>query len=324
MTLRSEHLSKEAELTARNDAAQQEASLVQAEQKKLAEELALLSGQFDFFTQNVAEYEAKQKRSDEIKTELEGVKSDVVELKSKMANNVSKDLEESSLALKEVEKSYDEANEVYDVIMSEKDEKEKARDEAIKAAEVRMANAMKEKEILAGKIAKYQEETANLVEQSEDVDSNAKARIVALTKALKTREEQLEEKRAASDKLKEEIATTLAAKTAKVNQMKESTSKFEAASSAEVDRLAVLKKERIESRVEHVEKRRSDLNLIEDCQRADVNNIRKKLGMFQKFNKIKTSIEESEIVLENGTDSFVMPNIDEIEFGYDIDDDDDL
>ncbi|KAK1738893.1 hypothetical protein QTG54_010209 [Skeletonema marinoi] len=324
MTLRSEHLSKEAELTARNDAAQQEASLVQAEQKKLAEELALLSGQFDFFTQNVAEYEAKQKRSDEIKTEMEGVKSDVVELKSKMANHVSKDLEESSLALKEVEKSYDEANEVYDVIMSEKDEKEKARDEAIKAAEARMANAMKEKEILAGKIAKYQEETANLVEQSEDVDSNAKARIVALTKALKTREEQLEEKRAASDKLKEEIATTLAAKTAKVNEMRESTSKFEAASSAEVDRLAVLKKERIESRVEHVEKRRSDLNLIEDCQRADVNNIRKKLGMFQKFNKIKSSIEESEIVLENGVDRFVMPNIDEIDVGYDIDDDDDL
>ena len=324
MTLRSEHLSKEAELTARNDAAQQEASLVQAEQKKLAEELALLSGQFDFFTQNVAEYEAKQKRSDEIKTEMEGVKSDVVELKSKMANNVSKDLEESSLALKEVGKSYDEANEVYDVIMSEKDEKEKARDEAIKAAEARMANAMKEKEILAGKIAKYQEETANLVEQSEDVDSNAKARIVALTKALKTREEQLEEKRAASDKLKEEIATTLAAKTAKVNEMRESTSKFEAASSAEVDRLAVLKKERIESRVEHVEKRRSDLNLIEDCQRADVNNIRKKLGMFQKFNKIKSSIEESEIVLENGVDRCVMPNIDEIDVGYDIDDDDDL
>ena len=115
---------------------------------------------------------------------------------------------------------------------------------------------------------------------------------------------------------------TIAAKAAKLKEMRESTSNFEAASSAEVDRLAVLKKERIESRVEHVEKRRSDLNLIEDCQRADVNNIRKKLGMFQESNKIKTSIQESKIVLENGIDKFVMPNIDEIDFGYDIEEDD--
>eukprot|EP00573_Skeletonema_grethae_P009081 CAMPEP_0201696758 /NCGR_PEP_ID=MMETSP0578-20130828/8314_1 /ASSEMBLY_ACC=CAM_ASM_000663 /TAXON_ID=267565 /ORGANISM="Skeletonema grethea, Strain CCMP 1804" /LENGTH=583 /DNA_ID=CAMNT_0048182787 /DNA_START=48 /DNA_END=1799 /DNA_ORIENTATION=+ len=315
MTLRSEHLSKEAELTARNDAAQQEMSLVQAEQKKLAEELALLSGQLDFFTQNVAEYEAKQKRSDEIKAEMEGVKSDIVELISKQAI-VTKNLEDSSSELKIVEKSYDGAKEAYDTIMSEKDGKEKERGEATKTAEARRADAMKGKEILAGKIAKFQEETANQEGQGKDALSGAEARLVALSKTLKTREEQLEKKRAASDKLKEESASTLAAKAAQEKEMREMTSKFEAASKAEIDRLAVLKKERIESRVEHVEKRRSDLNLIEDCQRADIKNIRKKLGVLEEVNKIKDSIKESEIVLDkNGNDSFVMPNVNEIDFG---------
>lgn len=249
MTLRSEHLSKEAELTARNDAAQQEVSRVQAEQKKLAEELALLSGQLDFFTQNVAEYETKQKLSGEIKAEMEGVKSDIVELITKKAN-VVRSLEESSSELKEVEKAYDGAKEAYDTIMSEKDEKEKERGEATKNAEARRATAMKEKEILAGKIAKFQEETANQEGQGKDALSGAEARLVVLSKTLKTREEQLEKKRAASDKLKEEIASTLAAKTAQEKEMREMTSKFEAASKAEIDRLAVLKKERIESRVD--------------------------------------------------------------------------
>ena len=315
MTLRSEHLSKEAELTARNDAAQQQVSLVQAEQKKLAEELALLSGQLDFFTQNVSEYEAKQKRTDEIKAEMEGVKSDIVELISKKEIAV-KDFEESSSERKEVEKSYDEAKLAYDTIMTEKKEKEKAKDAAIKEAEARKAIAMKEKENLAGKIAKCQEETADQEGQGKDALSGSEAKLAALSKTLKTREEQLEKKRAASNKLKEESASTLAAKTAQAEEMREMTSKFEAASKAEIDRLAVLKKERIESRVEHVEKRRSDLNLIEDCQRADIKNIRKKLGVLEEVNKIKDLIKESEIVLDkNGNDRFLQPNVHEIDFG---------
>jgi len=207
--------------------------------------------------------------------------------------------------------------------MPEKDEKEKERGEATKTAEARRADAMKKKEILAGSIAKFQEETANQEGQGKDTLSGAEARLVALSKTLKTREEQLEKKRAASDRLKEESASTMADKAAQAKEMREMTSKFEAASKAEIDRLAVLKKERIESRVEHVEKRRSDLNLIEDCQRADIKNIRKKLGVLEEVNKIKDSIKESKIVLDkDGNDRFIMPNVKEIDFGdgFDFDD----
>ncbi len=57
-------------------------------------------------------------------------------------------------------------------------------------------------------------------------------------------------------------------------RVREMISKFEqAASKAEIDRLAVLKKERIESRVEHVEKRRSDLNLIVETVRKLISRI---------------------------------------------------
>lgn len=315
MTLRSEHLSKEAELTKRNDLLQQEESLVHAEEKKLDQELAMLSGQLDFFTQNMAEYEAKQTRSDAIKAELEGVKSDVVELNSKKAIAVKVE-EESSAALKEVEKSFKEAKEVYETIMSEKAEKEKIRDEAIKAAEVRRTNAMKEKEILAEKVAKWHDELTNKEGRNKDAESDSKARVVAVSKKLEIRQEQLEKARAASDKLKEEFATTMAAKAAQVKEIRGLTSKFEAASKAEIDRLAVLKKERIESRVEHVEKRRADLNLIEDCQRADIKSIKKKLDVLGQANKMKSLIEESKIVLdENGNDCFIMPNFDVIDFG---------
>ena len=324
MTLRSEHLSKEAELTARNDALQQEVSLIQAEEKKLDEELATLSGQLDFFTQNVAEYEAQQKRSDEIKTKMEGVKSDVVELTSKTAIT-TKILEESSSALKEVDKSFDEAKKAYDTTKSEKVEKEKVGNEAIKAAEARRTKARKEKEILAGNVAKWHDEMANNEGKDKDAASVSKARVVAVSKKLESRQEQLEKARAASDKLKEESTTALSIKASQGKEIRELSSKFEAASKAEIDRLAVLKKERIESRVEHVEKRRSDLNLIEDCQKADIKNIRKKLGVLEKINNIKTSIEESKIVLDkNGNDRFVMPNVDEIDFadGFAFDDDD--
>ena len=53
---------------------------------------------------------------------------------------------------------------------------------------------MKEKEILAWKNAKFQEETANQEGQGKDALSGSDARLVALSKTLKTREEQLEKK----------------------------------------------------------------------------------------------------------------------------------
>jgi chromosome segregation ATPase len=316
MTLRSEHLSKEAELTARNDALQQELSLVQAEEKKLDEELATLSGQLDFFTQNVADYEAQQQKFDEIKKEMEGVKSDIVELKTKKAF-LDKVSEESSSSLKEAKKAYNKVKEAYDTIISEKAEKEKARDEAIKAAEARRTNAMKEKEILAGKIAKCHEELANQDRQDKDALHASEARVVAASKKLKIRIEQKEEARACSDKLRKEWKDSYDVQVARLRELKELSSKFEAASNAEIDRLAMLKKERIESRLEHVEKRRSDLALIEDAQKADINNIKKKLDRLRAVNKLKALIAESKIDLsKNGTyDRFVMPNLDEIDFG---------
>ena len=324
MALRSEHLSKEAELTARNDAMQQEVALIQTEEKKLAEELALLSGQLDFFTENVAEYEAKQTRSSKIKTELEGIKSDVVELISRKAT-VTKAVDESSSELKEVEKSFDTTKETYDTIMREKDEKKKASEDAIKAAEARRANAMKEKEVLAFKFANCQEETANQEVKGKDAVSDAEAKIQTLSKTLKSCEEQLEHLKAASDKRKKDSDAAIAAKVAKAKEIRDLTSKFEAATQAEIDRLAVFKKERIESRVEHVEKRRSDLNLIEDCQKADIKSIRKKLGVLEEVNKMKALIEESEIKLDkNGKDQFTMPSIEVIDFGCEFDFDDDI
>ena len=69
-------------------------------------------------------------------------------------------------------------------------------------------------ERLARKIARFQEETFNQKGQGKDASSGAEARLVALSKTLKTREEQLEKKRAASDRLKEENASTMAAKAA--------------------------------------------------------------------------------------------------------------
>ena len=324
MALRSEHLSKEAELTARNDAMQKEVDFIQTEENKLAEELALLSGQLDFFTQNMAEYEAKQMRSAEIKTELEGIKSEVVELTSRKAT-VTKAVDESSSELREVEQSYNKTKETYDTIMNGKDEKKKASEDAIKAAEARRANAMKEKEVLAGKFAKCQEETASQEVKGKDALCEAEAKIQTLSKTLKSREEQLEHLKVASDKRKKDNDAAIAAKVAKAKEIRDLTSNFEAATQAEIDRLAVFKKERIESRVEHVEKRRSDLNLIEDCQKADIKNIRKKLGVLKEVNKMKALIEESDIKLDkNGNDQFVMPSIEVVDFGCEFDFDDDI
>jgi len=316
MTLRSEHLSKEAELSARNDALQQELSLIQSEEKKLDEELAMLSGQLDFFTQNVAEYEAQQKRSDEIKKEMECVKSDIVELTSKKAM-VDKAREESSAVLKEVDMAYNEAKDAYDTIMSQKAEKEKARNETIKAAEARKANAMKQKEILAGKIAKCHEEGANKEGSDKASLSESEARLLAVSKKLNLRREELEKARAQSEMSKKEGASNLNAKQKQLKEIRELTSKFEAASKAEVDRLAELKKERIESRLEHIEKRRADLNLIEDAQKADITNIKRKFDVIQEVNKMKDLIAKSKIVLDKDgeNDTFVMPDIDSIDFG---------
>ncbi|KAL7454144.1 hypothetical protein ACHAWC_005780, partial [Mediolabrus comicus] len=315
MTLRSEHLSKEAELSARNDALQQELSLIQSEEKKLDEELAMLSGQLDFFTQNVAEYEAQQKRSDEIKKEMECVKSDIVELTSKKAM-VDKAREESSAVLKEVDMAYNEAKDAYDTIMSQKAEKEKARNETIKAAEARKANAMKQKEILAGKIAKCHEEGANKEGSDKASLSESEARLLAVSKKLNLRREELEKARAQSEMSKKEGASNLNAKKKQLKEIRELTSKFEAASKAEVDRLAELKKERIESRLEHIEKRRADLNLIEDAQKADITNIKRKFDVIQEVNKMKDLIAKSKIVLDKDgeNDTFVMPDIDSIDF----------
>eukprot|EP00579_Thalassiosira_antarctica_P009847 CAMPEP_0201914782 /NCGR_PEP_ID=MMETSP0903-20130614/4872_1 /ASSEMBLY_ACC=CAM_ASM_000552 /TAXON_ID=420261 /ORGANISM="Thalassiosira antarctica, Strain CCMP982" /LENGTH=627 /DNA_ID=CAMNT_0048450239 /DNA_START=92 /DNA_END=1975 /DNA_ORIENTATION=- len=295
MSERSNHVSKESAMTSLNDAKRQELAFLETDEKKLDIELAALSGQLDFLIKQAADFEAEQKRSGGMKVEFEEVQRDIAEVisskdrKSKEAETSNADLQSATTAFEDASKAVADAN-------AEKLENDKATVEVLEPAVARKADAIKDKEKLAGEVlGELQKSIEQAQSENKDSVTNSETKVVAKSNELKEHKANLDKAFADFDALKKDDTTAQATFSSEFNEYKEFATKFEAATKAEYDRLEVLKRDRLDARVVHLEKRRSDLGVIEDAQRNDVENLRELHEYLQEMKETKAAIEEAEI-----------------------------
>ncbi|KAL7434575.1 hypothetical protein ACHAXH_009199, partial [Discostella pseudostelligera] len=175
---RRNNISKETELTSLNELKQQGLTILEADEKKLDAELAVLSGQLDFLIKQVADFEAAQKKSNEIKIVIDEVRHDIAELtlskevKSKDAEASNAVLENALMAFEEMTKLADEAN-------SLKRKNEQAIVDVLGPANARKSDAIKEKEKLASKVVALQK----TVETNQNVNQDTASTLLELSNA---------------------------------------------------------------------------------------------------------------------------------------------
>jgi len=314
MVERRNNISKETELTSLNELKQQGLTILEADEKKLDAELAVLSGQLDFLIKQVADFEAAQKKSNEIKIVIDEVRHDIAELtlskevKSKDAEASNAVLENALMAFEEMTKLADEAN-------SLKRKNEQAIVDVLGPANARKSNAIKEKEKLASKVVALQK----TVETNQNVNQDTASTLLELSNAkfneLEGHKANLDSARVEFEEMCQREATAQANLLNEKQEYEEFSTNFEAATSEEIARLEELKRERFEARQKCLESRRSDLGLLEQAHRDDIENL--------KYMKdIKTMIEETALLDDNGNE-VSLPAYDERVFGMDCDDCDD-
>mmetsp|Transcript_18946 Transcript_18946/g.39933 ORF Transcript_18946/g.39933 Transcript_18946/m.39933 type:complete len:594 (-) Transcript_18946:285-2066(-) len=300
MSESSTNKSKESTMASLNDAKQRELALLQDEEKQLDRELAALSGQLDFLMKQATEFEAEQKRSIDMKVEMEKVQRDIADLTSSKEEK-AKEAEASNADLRSAVAAFEDASKAVAEANAEKLENDKATVEVLEPAMARKAEAVKEKERLAGEVVELQKSIEKAQIDSKEAVANSATQLATKSNELKDHQAKLDRARADFDELKKDDAAAQANLANELNEYKDFATKFEAATKAEVDRLNLLKNERTEARVVHLEKRRSDLGAIEDAQRKDVENLRSALAYVQEMKELKNKMDESEIVLdENG------------------------
>lgn len=304
MSERSSNLSKENALASLNTAKQQELDLLAADEKKLDMELAALSSQFEFLSKQVAEFETELKKSIDMKTESEEVQRDIAELtsskqgKTKEADASNADLQSAITVFEEASKLVSESN-------AEKLENDKAMVEVLEPAKTRKADAIKEKEKLAGEVVALQKSIEQAQSSNKDTGTNSEAKVITKSNELKEHKAKLEKASIDFQELQKNDAASEAALLSEHNEYKEFATKFEAATKAEMDSLEVQKRERVDIRVKQLEKRRSDLNVLEDKNRSDVENLTRGLHFLQNANDTKKRIEEADLLCENGEEYFL-------------------
>ena len=155
MEERASNMSKEAQFTSVNEGKRQELALLTDEEKKLDKELAELSDQLDFLVKQAAEFEAEQKKSVDMKVEMEDVQSDVAEVVSTKEGK-SKEGVTTNADLQSAVSIFEEASTVVAKSVAEKEENDKAMVDVLEPANARKVGAIKEKEKLAGDIVSMQ------------------------------------------------------------------------------------------------------------------------------------------------------------------------
>jgi hypothetical protein len=321
MTERRSNIAKETELASVNESKQQELAILEADEKRLDTELAALSGQLDFLIKQVADFEAAQKKSNEIKIVIDEVRHDIAELtlskevKSKDAEASNAVLENALMAFEEMTKLADEANAL-------KRENEITIFDVLGPANARKSDAIKEKEKLASKVVALQK----TVETNQNVNQDTASTLLELSNAkfneLEGHKAKLDSARVEFEEMCQREATAQANLLNEKQEYEEFSTNFEAATREEIARLVELKRERFEARQKYLESRRSDLDLLEQARRDDIENLKSLRSYLKDMKDIKTMIEETALLDDNGNE-VSLPAYDERVFGMDCDDCDD-
>ena len=299
MSERSRYVSRERALESLNDVRQKELALLEADEKKMDEELAALSGQLDFLAKQADDFESEQKKSVAMKIEADEIQRDIDQItsikeeKAKEAEASSADLQSASVALEEAMKAVAESN-------AEKLANDKAVLEVLNPAKIRRADAIKEKEQLAREVVRLQKSGEQVQSTNNDAATHSRARVVAKSNELNAQKTELEAARANFDEMRKRDATVAATLLSEKREYEEFATKFEAATNAEIARLGVLTRERYDQREELLENRRLEISLLEQAKREEIDSLKQAFFVVREMKDIKTTIEEAALLDEKG------------------------
>ena len=304
---RSKNISKESSLASLLEAKQQDQNLLNAQDKKLDAEMATLSGQIDSFLRELAEAESLIMKSVAINTEKEQVENEILELTSnkqtisQKAKALKKDLEAAISSLEE-------ASNLAKELELEKLENDKEQVQILEPAMIRKAEAMKEKEKLAGEVANLHKNIIEMEDTRRDTMSHVENKLASLNGERKEAKEKLERATLHLQELEKNAAEEEATRSKELQEYKDFTSKFEEATKAEISRLEEMKRQRIDVRIETLEKRRMEIALVEDERNLEKEYLKRGLSMVEEMKGLEAVICQSEIILaENGDELSDVP-----------------
>lgn len=258
--------------------------------------------ELDFMIKQAAEFEAEQKKSGDMKVEAEEVQRDMAEPTSSKEDKM-KEAEASGEVLQSALAAFGEASKVVAESNAEKLENDKAMVEVLDPANARKADAIKEKEILAGEVVTLQKSIEEAQNSNKNDANNSDAKVLTKSNELKEQKAKFDKAREDFEEIQKNDAAAEATLASEINEHKEFATKFEAATKAEIDRSEQQKRDRIASRVSSLEARRSSLALLEDEHRSDVDNLKDMRVCLLDTKDLGSKIEEAPLLLENGEEN---------------------
>lgn len=251
-----------------------------------------------------------------MKVETEDVQRDIAELTSSKEAK-SKETEASNADLQSAINVFDEATKLVEEANVVKLENDKGMAEVLKPARMRKADAIKEKEQLAGEVVALQKEIEQAQNINKDTITNSEAKLLTKSNELKEEKAKLEKARTEFEELVKSDAASHDALLKEQKEYQDFATKFEAATKAEIDSLEGQKTARVDARVAQLEARRSALDLLEDRLSGDIENLKANALFLQQMKDVKKRIQEAPLLDESGEEF----TLDGDEYGFEVVDD---
>jgi hypothetical protein len=293
-------------MASQNDAKGRELKVIEAEEEKLDEELAALSSLLDFMVKQANEFESEQKKSVDMKAEVVVIEREVEdtamakEAKAKEADASNTDLQSALDSLEEAKKAVEEANAL-------KLENDSVEVEVLAPANVRKVEAIKEKENLAIEVVALQKSVEQTRNAKVDAITTSQSEVNAKSNELKEHKLRIDEARADLDDMCKRDAAIEATLLSEKTSYDEYTTKFEAATNAEIELLEQLTSSRNDAHEEQLNERRAHNDRLKQEQRESVDILKQAQSFLQEVQELKMTIEKTPL-FDNDGEMVVLPD----------------
>jgi hypothetical protein len=293
-------------MASQNEAKGRELKVIEAKEEKLDEELAALSSLLDFMVKQANEFESEQKKSVDMKAEVVVIEREVEdtamakEAKAKEADASNTDLQSALDSLEEAKKAVEEANAL-------KLENDSVEVEVLAPANVRKVEAIKEKENLAIEVVALQKSVEQTRNAKVDAITTSQSEVNAKSNELKEHKLRIDEARADLDDMCKRDAAIEATLLSEKTSYDEYTTKFEAATNAEIELLEQLTSSRNDAHEEQLNERRAHNDRLKQEQRESVDILKQAQSFLQEVQELKMTIEKTPL-FDNDGEMVVLPD----------------
>lgn len=119
--------------------------------------------------------------------------------------------------------------------------------------------------------------------------------------------EKLERAQSALDELLKIVAAEEESNAKELQETKDFSAHFEAATQGEITRLESMKRQKIDERLAKLDQRRSELASLEDVRREEIDHLKEALAFLDQMRDVEAAIKEADVELtEDGEELYPM------------------